>query len=604
MAIETTRKGLAQYREIDSRRLDGVSGRKQRLGGVGLKRSVLFLASLLLVAPVVADTFLVPTSASWSLDGTPAAQDMTVAADGTIGVMASGGVARVGTVDGGWFSNTFSGVSGERACIQSIGGDNWLVVYDDGAGNIKYANSTNDGVSWNSAQTLAGASGLLSSSCSIGYFESTGTVTIQLVNDDQADRAEFWRSTDGGSSFSQVQTETAATFGTPGLQNGVSQSFNGYVIFARGDGASVWRTTDDGASWNQINIATSCGGDTKGLGAGPATGSAYDFVGMWTCNSGSFIRFYFITGNTVSAQTVSGLTGNVFSGRYIGYDAESDSYVATVNENSASIDYYYSTDDGATWGSETVASSANDVGGAWFNNGTHHLFSANGVYTASGGLIEGPSAPAGLSGFVQTADSDGAGPNEATIVLRWPVSANDPDQDVGDYYYWVTLDGSNQAENDTVTAADANGVREFTFSNTNVAGTHSYSIQAQNATTGEFSANSCTITLDHSTAFSQSSCGDSPPLAGIGGGGVIPGVDVDQVADDLGIDRSAFGWIIGASITFGIAAAAYGGTRSAILAGAGALFGVGISTAFGLFPLWLILILVLFGAAAVFLVRR
>jgi len=206
-----------------------------------------------------------------------------------------------------------------------------------------------------------------------------------------------------------------------------------------------------------------------------------------------------------------------------------------------------------------------------------------------------------------TVTSPASASDNAEVVLKFPVSANDPNQTHGEWTYEVLVNGLDLGFDDPVTIDDGAGFRVYLDNNLGGAtiGDTVFQIRVDGGE-GKVSTLSCSVVVNLNEQFATDSCGTNPPgpPGTIGDGGFLPGVDLDQTATDLGLDTGAFGWIIGAAITFGIAAAAYGGTQSPLLAGAGALFGVGISTAFGLFPLWLILVLVLFGAAGVFLMRR
>jgi len=87
-----------------------------------------------------------------------------------------------------------------------------------------------------------------------------------------------------------------------------------------------------------------------------------------------------------------------------------------------------------------------------------------------------------------------------------------------------------------------------------------------------------------------------PPAQG------IPGVDSDAFATAMGVTKEAGGWLLGLLLITMIAFGAYMAFgKNTWAAGGGGALGFGMSIAFGLLPLWFLLVLVLVGAAIVVL---
>lgn len=139
----------------------------------------------------------------------------------------------------------------------------------------------------------------------------------------------------------------------------------------------------------------------------------------------------------------------------------------------------------------------------------------------------GPTPPTGVFALVTDADS-GLG-DSGEVELTWFLSSNDPDQDTGVFEYDIFIDGINVGT-DTVTPADGDGLRFrlLLLDSTVAPSFFSIKLQAVNATSGQKSTFSCTVTIELSTLGDSDGCGAAVP--GSAGSGLIFTTPTDTAA--------------------------------------------------------------------------
>lgn len=169
--------------------------------------------------------------------------------------------------------------------------------------------------------------------------------------------------------------------------------------------------------------------------------------------------------------------------------------------------------------------------------------------TGSSGLEDGTSvpdpdtltAPTGLTAIVTTATTvPTTVTGTAVIDLRWRLSTDDPDQDVGAFAYGIYINGIRVSA-DSTTALDTAGVR---YNQVSIQGTatdpYTFNVRAENGT--EHSALSCTVTVDPTELADLGSCGDitglQPPSTGAGVGGGLDGATTGGT--DIGVGINGF----------------------------------------------------------------
>lgn len=186
---------------------------------------------------------------------------------------------------------------------------------------------------------------------------------------------------------------------------------------------------------------------------------------------------------------------------------------------------------------------------------------------------ETPDAPAGLLAIVLTSALN---PAHTEIQLFWPVSANDPDQEQGDFTYEVDVDGLFTTPDDT-TALDNDGLRYSlivlsinTYSNIN------FRVRAVNATTSIAGGWSCTVTVNEGIPADTDECGDTTPFGGggFGGGGTEFTTPTDTAAGLRGWCADLMGDSGGSLFLCGLMLVA--GAYIAMAAAFGALGGKGM----------------------------
>ncbi len=206
-----------------------------------------------------------------------------------------------------------------------------------------------------------------------------------------------------------------------------------------------------------------------------------------------------------------------------------------------------------------------------------------------------PLAPAGLSAFVQKTvgvQQDGE------IVLRWPLSASDPDQEAGNLTYSIYVDGVDVGD-DLLNARDGGGYREALVVLGGAPTSFVFQVTATN-NLGYESAKSCAVVVDGGLILDSDSCGDASGLLP-GGGGVPVGdgglLDLEPLAGGLGLPIASVGWIVGVALIAGLAV---GGFFLGGFAGAagGAALGLAGGVGLGWVPIWvpILMVMVIVGA--------
>lgn len=465
-----------------------------------------------------------------------------------------------------------------------------------------------------------------------------------------------------------ITDDGGATWGTPftiGTQSGASRcdaAFDGdqsLVVMAASTGWSAFYSNNLAATW-QPSTGPTVVPDSGALGGG---------YGIAAVGNGEFVSVFPVTSGTGDGGNQMGSAFSTDDGATWTYNGWFDDYPGTpsltrpdvygvpgkvyaVYQLSTNLFFRTSTDFGANWQQGTTLT----VGSVTENN--DHVFARDGVvivgYHASGGgcgyavsNLDAAPAPAGIitgsscataapvivPGATKLYALDAADNNEPevwttaeissspkptappgltvtmtateTATLSWFPSSNDPNQTVGEYLYIFELVGGFSQVN--LASGDGGGIISEQADTSGFTGQQSFRVKARNQTTLQDSDWSCIVVVNVGQVGASKTCGTAPGSASsAGGGGGFLGIDVDQIASDMGTSSSALGWFLGLLLTIGLAAGLFflsGEKGSPVMGVLGAMLGVGTSTVFGFFPLWFIAFLVFISAAAFIFMR-
>lgn len=573
-----------------------------------MKRLVLTLTIVLLLAvPFAHAGFVIPPTpwdANWSQFDT--ASDSILAADssetslGTYTVSGSTGRVRVGT-PGSLGLVTFS-ITGVGGCIQSAGGNDWVVVYTNSG--IKARTSSDNGGTLSSEITVSGnASHTIGQHCSMSQHPSSGDIWLAYTS---SGVAYFSKSTDNGATWS-APTDTGAT----SISWAVDISAWGDMYYTNGASQVVhYASNDGGATWVYQSTLAGCSGSANNANTHAGPDAATKMV-VYGCNTSKSTRASYWNG-AVWSEVIIAIAGGGSQSRTdmaLHYDPILDSWF-TGYEGWNAWGFYWTEDDGVTWQGRGFGSGCTNYSPSAWSTGSHLYLIYNTVcesgpvwsYVAWDGFQAAPANIPSVSGFVREKADFSIG-QQAELVIRWPLSPTDPNKTVGSYDYYVVPKGdTNLEELDTITAGDANGEREYVLTTGNELASFSIAVYAENSA-GETSELSCTIYLNTKVKFDSDKCGLNPPATtGIGSpDGAIPGVDTGAIAEDLGLEADFFNWLIALAIIFGLGAA--GLKAGAIGATGGAAAGLCLSLALGLVPFWAVMLIALISIAVVVLLR-
>lgn len=534
---------------------------------------------------------------TWDTDTTPAGVLVTTYVDGA---GSPGCYLSYSSDDGATWTERSLGGTGLACSMTIVTETNWYVV--NGPSLLE---TTNGGTSFGTVSTITDACAGTSSRHHIVDYDSADSDDIMVVfggGTSSGDDICFAFSNDGGATW--------ATSGIISTSNGDKRPVLVHItgqVWVAAYGGEYFRTTDDGTGWT----ATAWPGFNSFDNSGYVSRRAVEDAGCDPC----LVRYGQNSGNTLAyleTSTDDGLNfaeNNIFTQVPSGDDGfgQEAGFFFSGPDGTRYFGGTGATEKPRLWNVDTddqiIESSIVNVRDANFgflDSGEPFMVAKvdvgadDDIYYYPGADALQPETVAGLSGQnMGTIDK---------VKLRWPLSASDPDQDVGDYDYFVVANGGASTTQDT-DGNDGGGFREFIVT-LGGEGDVVFQVYAEDPITGLVSEDSCAITIDLGQPNDSDSCGTG---VGIGGGGAVAdtflGTDLQSAADEVGMNVEGLRWFIGLMLILCIATPlflAFGG----IGGGLGALVGIALSIGFGLIPIWFVVLIVIVSLAAIAFLRR